>query len=222
MSRALDEHVVDFEAGDGAPLRLTRLRGAATHRGPVMLVHGAGVRSRLFRPPVKTSIVDLLTEHGYEVWLLDWRASIDLPPRPWSLDDAALHDHPVAVKRVVKETGAKEIKALVHCQGSTSFTMAAIAGLVPEVTTVVTNAVSLHPIVSAGGRLKLGLLLPMVAAVTPSLDPRWGAEAHGFVPRACAAYANLTHRHCDNRVCKMVSFVYGYGDPALWSHEMIS
>ena len=39
------------------------------------------------------------------------------------------------------------MKAVIHCQGSTSFTMSAVAGLVPEVKTIVTNAVSLHPVV---------------------------------------------------------------------------
>ena len=33
----------------------------------------------------------------------------------------------------------------MHCQGSTSFAMSAAAGLLPEVSTIVSNAVSLHP-----------------------------------------------------------------------------
>ena len=28
-----------------------------------------------------------------------------------------------------------------------------------------------------------------------------------------------THRECDNPVCRMVSFTYGSGRPALWSHD---
>ena len=51
----------------------------------------------------------------------------------WTLDQAAIHDHPAAVRKVVEETGAEKVKAIIHCQGSTSFMMSALAGLVPEV-----------------------------------------------------------------------------------------
>lgn len=64
------------------------------------------------------------------------------PPNKWTLDQAAVYDHPVAVRRVLEETGADRLKAIVHCQGSTSFMMAAVAGLLPQVTTIVSNAVS--------------------------------------------------------------------------------
>ena len=85
----------------------------APHKGPVLLVHGAGVRANIFRAPVKTTIVDYLIANGYDVWLENWRASIDLPPNTWTLDQAALYDHPEAVKTVVEQTGWDEIKALM-------------------------------------------------------------------------------------------------------------
>ena len=90
---------------------------------------------------------------GYDVWLENWRASIDLAPNEWTLDQAAVHDHPDAVRKVVEETGADELKAVIHCQGSTSFMMSAVAGLVPEVKTIVTNAVIAAP----GGPAALAL-----------------------------------------------------------------
>jgi hypothetical protein len=34
--------------------------------------------------------------------------------------------------------------------------MSAVAGLVPQVTTIVANAVSLHPVIPAWSRLKIG------------------------------------------------------------------
>ena len=111
-----------FTAGDGLPLTLVRVRGRAEPwRGPVMLVHGAGVRAELFRPPLPRTLVDALLDDGWDVWLLNWRASIDLPPVPWTLDDAAAGWSWAAVRYVVGVTGAETVKAIVHCQGSTSF-----------------------------------------------------------------------------------------------------
>ena len=109
-----------------------RIRPSAATRGPVLLVHGAGVRANIFRAPVQTTIVDYLLDRGYDVWLENWRASIDLKPNPWTLDQAAVYDHPYAVKTIVRETGCREIKAIIHCPGSTSFTMAAVAGWCPR------------------------------------------------------------------------------------------
>ena len=64
---------------------------------PVIVLHGAGVRANVFLPPVKETFVDALLDAGYDVWLLNWRASIDLPPNEWTLEDAAALDHPAAV-----------------------------------------------------------------------------------------------------------------------------
>ena len=111
---------------------------------------GAGI----FRPPTARTLVDELVADGYDVWNFNWRASIDFPANKWTLDQAAVYDYPAAVRRIVAETGHDRMKAVVHCQGSTSFFMAAVAGLVPEVTTIVSNAVSLHPVVPAIRQLR--------------------------------------------------------------------
>ncbi len=148
MGDALNARVVPFEAGDGFPCNLIHIRGPKPPvKGPVMLAHGAGVRANLFRAPVERTLVDELIDSGYDVWLENWRASIDLRPNLWTLDQAAVFDHPYAVRKIVDETGWDQVKAVIHCQGSTSFMMSAAAGLVPEVKVIVSNAVSLHPIV---------------------------------------------------------------------------
>ncbi|WP_240976836.1 alpha/beta hydrolase, partial [Streptomyces telluris] len=140
------DHVTEVQplkALDGQPLTLVHVQGRhPPTRGPVIVVHGAGVRAELFRPPLPRTFVDALLDDGWDVWLLNWRASIDLDPVPWTLDQAAAYDHPAAVAHVLGATGADRLKAVVHCQGSTSFTMAMAAGLLPEVDTVVSNAVS--------------------------------------------------------------------------------
>jgi hypothetical protein len=218
------ERVVDFRAGDGLPLRLTNVRGEhEPSRGPVLLVHGAGVRGNIFRAPVGTNVVDALVAEGYDVWLEDWRASIDLTPNDWTLDQAALYDHPAAVRTVVAETGASRVKAIIHCQGSTSFMMSAVAGLVPEVDTVVSNAVSLHTVVPPWSRAKLRYAVPAVHPFLRFLDPAWGRRPpEALAPRLLTALVRAVHHECDNTVCKLVSFTYGSGFPALWRHENLN
>jgi pimeloyl-ACP methyl ester carboxylesterase len=204
-------------------LNLIRIQGTrAPVLPPVLLVHGAGVRANLFRAPIERTIVDELIDRGYDVWLENWRASIDVPPNLWTLDQAAVYDHPRAVQTIVRETGCSEVKAIIHCQGSTSFMMSAAAGLVPEVSTIVTNAVSLHPVVPESSRLKILFTVPMVKRFTDYLDPQWGLKQPDLFTRALNAFVQATHRECDNAVCKWISFTYGTGFPTLWSHEHLT
>jgi len=214
---------VDFVARDGFRCNLIHVtRDTPPTRGPVLLVHGAGVRANIFRAPVETTVVDALLAHGYDVWLENWRASIDLTANKWTLDQAALYDHPAAVETVVQQTGARSVKAIIHCQGSTSFMMSAIAGLVPQVDTIVTNAVSLHPVIPPASRTKLKLAVPMIKKLTDYLDPQWGLEQPTAVAKMVNAFVQATHHECDNPVCKQVSFTYGSGFPALWRHENLN
>lgn len=214
---------VPFIAGDGFACNLIHVQGPRPpQKGPVLLVHGAGVRANLFRAPVETTLVDVLLESGYDVWMENWRASIDLHPNPWTLDQAAVFDHPYAVRKVVEETGWDRIKAVIHCQGSTSFMMSAVAGLLPQVRTIVSNAVSLHPVVPGFTRWKIGCAVPVLKMTTPYLNPQWCVHAPTPIAKAVALWIRLTHHECHNPVCKGVSFTYGTGFPALWSHANLN
>lgn len=212
--------VLPLTALDGTALTLVHVQGRhPATRGPLLLLHGAGVRAELFRPPLPRTLVDALLDNGWDVWLLNWRASIDLEPMPWTLDQAAAYDCPAAVRFVLEATGAERLKAIVHCQGSTSFTMAAVSGLVPEVDTVITNAVSLHPVIPRFSMIKIGRWAPVIGRLLPHVSPAWGDKPDGLLSRAIVAFVRATHRECDNTVCRMVSFTYGTGWPALWSHD---
>jgi len=214
------ERVVPFQAGDGMPLNLIHIQGSKPPTlMPVLLVHGAGVRANLFRAPVARTIVDELIDRGYDVWMENWRASIDLKPSSWTLDQAAAFDHPRAVETIVRETGCSEMKAIIHCQGSTSFMMSAVAGLVPQVTTILTNAVSLHPVVTDLSYWKIKLTVPLIKPFTQYLDAQWGLEQPTTVAKILDVVVQVTHNECDNAVCKWSSFTYGSGHPTLWSHE---
>jgi hypothetical protein len=100
--------------------------------------------------------------------------------------------------------------------------MSAIAGLVPQVTTIVSNAVSLHPVVPRWSVFKLNALVPLARLFTTHLNPHWGVRTEGPISSFFTTLARISHHECDNTVCKLVSFAYGAGAPALWSHETIS
>lgn len=209
-----------LRADDGVPITLIRVRGPAEPtKPPVLLAHGVGMRAEAFRPPVQRSLVDALIDDGWDVWLLNWRGSLDLDPLPWTLDDVAANDHPAAVRHVVEQTGAPRIKALVHCVGSMSFAMAAVTGLLPEVDTIVASGVTLHPVLPRFARVKLHTLRPMLQRGEPYVDAAWGDGPERLTPLITRSAVRLWHTECDNPTCNLASFALGSGNPAPWRHE---
>jgi hypothetical protein len=97
--------------------------------------------------------------------------------------------------------------------------MSACAGLLPQVDTIVTNAVSLHTVVPRWSRLKIKYALPLVNPLLQFLNPAWGDRPPSTVAKLLTLMVKAVHHECDNTVCKMVSFTYGSGFPALWRHE---
>ncbi|NJN27583.1 MAG: alpha/beta hydrolase [Cyclobacteriaceae bacterium] len=213
---------IAFDAYDGIKCNLRHLVNDGISKCPVLLVHGAGVRANIFDPPTDQNLITMLAREGYDVWLENWRGSIDLEPQPWDLDQVALNDHPAAVKKVVELTGKEEIKAIIHCQGSTSFMISAALGLVPQVRTIISNAVSLHPVVSPYSLFKINYYLPFVKLFFDYLNPAWGLHAPDLKSKALCLLVAATHREKDTLVGKFVSFTYGAGWPALWLLENLN
>jgi cholesterol oxidase len=111
-------------------LKLTRYQGGT--KGPVMLVHGLGVSSSMFSiDTIDTNLVEYLYAHEYDVWLLDYRSSIELAASNtnYTGDDIALNDYPAAVDKIREITNTETIQVIVHCFGATTFFMAMLAGL---------------------------------------------------------------------------------------------
>jgi hypothetical protein len=100
--------------------------------------------------------------------------------------------------------------------------MSAVAGLVPEVKTIVANAVTLHPVIPEWSRFKITYLTPTVGRLLDYLNPQWGLYSPTTMSRLITLMVLLVHHECDNPVCKMVSFTYGAGFPALWAHENLN
>ena len=138
--------------GDDAWLRLVRYEGG--RRGPVLLASGFGMSSTSFLlDTVNTNLAEHLVERSYDVWLFDYRASIDLPSSrtAFSLDDVATTDWPQAVAEVRNITGAGSVQALGHCVGSVSLMMALAAGL-SDVRSAVCMQFTLHPVTCTSTR----------------------------------------------------------------------
>ncbi len=217
--RRLRREIIGFEAADGEEGTLHHIRGEREPElGPVMLSHGCSVRANMFYgAPTKETIVEALIDAGYDVWLENWRASIDLPPTRWTLDQAAAWDHPAAVKKILELTGRRTLKAVVHCQGSTSFMMSALAGLVPEVTHVVSNAVSLHIRITDWSKFRMNLMTPAASLAVNGADPQWYVRAPRLRESGFTHFAGK-RPICDSHVCRAANFFYGHGPEVLWRH----
>jgi cholesterol oxidase len=123
---------VDGDPGDGyVSLKLTRFRGG--DKGPVMLAPGFAMAARSFAlETTEQNLTEHLFAAGYDVWLFDYRASIDLPSSvrsPFTLDDVARADWPTAVSEVRRRTGADTVQIVGHCMGSTTALMALASGM---------------------------------------------------------------------------------------------
>ncbi|MGV0836325.1 alpha/beta hydrolase [Mycolicibacterium thermoresistibile] len=210
-----------FDTPDGLALNFKRLRPVpgTPDRGPVLLVHGSGVRANLFCPPSTITLPAMLSADGFDVWMLNWRASIDVQPSEYTFDDAAVHDFPVATGEILTRTGCTTLKAVVHCQGSHAFMMSMMAGRLPEYTRVVANSTALHPRIRRSAAIKLPIALATLGRTVDYFNPQYGLHAPRVFPRLMDWMVRSTHHECRNPVCKHASFVYGVGFPNMWNHE---
>jgi hypothetical protein len=101
-------------------------------------------------------------------------------------------------------------------------TMAALAGLLPRVTDIVSNAVSLHVDLVPASKRRLQVLIPAMKPAMPGMDPQWAIRPPGLRTSAYARIAELARRECDNHVCAVANFTYGPGPDVLWRHENLT
>src|SRR5215218_1094628 len=139
---------------DGTTVRLTRYKFGS--KGPLVMAPGYGNAARAFAiDTVPKNWVQYLGEHGYDVWLFDYRASPDLPSSftQFTVDDIALRDWPAAVDTVRRETGTDEIQALGHCIGGLSLFMAMGAGM-QGLRSATFSSLAGHPIPTPGNQAR--------------------------------------------------------------------
>lgn len=204
-------------------LRLTRYNGGS--RGPVLLSHCIGVSSSMYSlDTIETNLVEHLVEHGFDVWLLDHRLSIELPASklPSTLDDVAAKDYPAAVAAVLELSGSPSLQVVCHGVGSSTFTMAMLAGL-QGVRAAVCSQVSTDLLVTPGNRVKAKLRMPEALqlfgadAVTAYTDRKaaWGSRLYNSLLSHSPMEAE---EDCRSPVCKRITAIYGH----LYEHDQLS
>jgi cholesterol oxidase len=221
--RAAAPEVHAVTAGDGVGLRLTRFRGG--DKGPVMLVHCIGVSSDMYTlDSVETNLLEFLYAAGYDVWLLDFRFSILLPDaaRPHSFDEVATLDYPAAVAAVLQATGHPSLQVVAHGVGSSTLTMALLAGL-KGVRAAVCSQVSTDLELPWLSRAKAALRLTSLAAAA-GIDTMT-ADVAAAPDIGNALYDELLKLHpideeerCDSKVCRRITVMYG----ELYQHAQLS
>ena len=144
----------DVPTSDGTAIRLTHY--AMGSKGPIVLAPGYGNAARAFAlDTVELSYAQYLGQNGYDVWLLDYRASPDLESSftQFTVDDIAMRDWPAAIAHVRKETGEETVQAMGHCVGGLSLFMA-LGGGMEGVRSATFSALAGNPVPTPGNQLR--------------------------------------------------------------------
>lgn len=209
---------------DDVSIRLTRYRGG--DKGPVILSHGLGVSSKIFSTDtIDTNLLEYLVAHDYDVWLLDYRVSIELPASQSAAtaDEVAKYDYPAAIKKVLEITGKASVQMVVHCFGATTWTMAMLGGHLENVRSAVVSQVSTHIKVPLLSKIKTALYVPElldrlgVDSLTAYIDKEseWQDK---LLDKALKLYPIQKEEQCKSPVCRRVTFLYGH----LYEHDQLN
>jgi hypothetical protein len=219
----LVRRILRFETDDGCELNVHHLSLPGEHPGrgtpdrdPVLLIGGLAMRAQSFyTSPTRPTLVDVLLKKGYDVWVENWRTSLDLPARSYTLDRAARYDHPAAIRKVLKETKREHLAAVAHCMGSASLTMSVLAGKAPELRRVVSSAVSYDIELAARSKRRLKWQLPIVRLFSAGTDPQWAARAPSLTAAGLSRIGRL-RRAYSNPLVAAATYIYGGEPEAMW------
>ena len=196
---------------DGTEIRLTRYQGGT--KGPVILSPGFGVSTMSFSTDtIDTNLPEFLYAYGYDIWMLDYRASPDLPSSAnlFSLDDIAQRDYPAAVARVRGETGAETVQVIAHCVGSMTFLMAMLSGL-EGVRSAICSQLGLFPKTSTVNEIKTGLRMGHFLAALGETSVDMNLPLNDWRNKLAEAVALMDPREelCQSSVCHQVRMIIG-------------
>lgn len=213
--------IYHFDSTDGVQLRLTNFQGGS--KGPVLLSHCIGVSQRMYSTDtIATNLLEYLYENEFDVWLVDHRLSIELPSayRQSTMDDVATKDYPAAVRKVLELSRAKSLQVVAHGVGSSTFTMAMLAGL-QGVRAAVCSQVSTDLIVPPLNLYKSYLTsfaktigLRALSTYTDN-DASWLSRTYNWLT---SHYPMEQEERCKNNVCQRITGLYGN----LYEHSQLS
>ena len=117
--------------GSAVHIRLTRFERPSTDaRPPVLMIHGYGASGTTFaHAAVQPGLAEYLCAQGRDVWILDMRTSCGMPTSklPWTFEDEAFGDIPVAVAHILEHTGRGQVDVVAHCMGAAMLSIAVLA-----------------------------------------------------------------------------------------------
>jgi pimeloyl-ACP methyl ester carboxylesterase len=206
-----EPEVHPFRTADGVELRLTRYNAGG--KGPLIVAPGFGTSIRAYTiDTVETNFPEFLAEHGYDVWLLDYRASpaLEASKQSFTVDEIATQDWPAAVATVREEAGSDTVQVMAHCVGSMSFQMSLLNGL-EGVRSGICSCVGLFPEGPPLNKLKafthLGHALTAIGLHRMSTDFNADQVDDRIFDKVMRLYP--TKERCDNPVCRRIEFLYG-------------
>ena len=196
---------------DGTAVRLTRYKFGT--KGPLVMAPGYGNAARAFAiDTVPKNWVQYLGEHGYDVWLFDYRASPDLASSytQFTVDDIALRDWPAAIDTVRRVTGQDAVQALGHCVGGLSLFMA-IGGGMQGLRSATFSSLAGHPVPTLGNQLRAQARLATIFRLLgiKGLDTKYDPRAwDGRLIETVMKLVPFRHVY-DNPVARRIYFIYG-------------
>jgi pimeloyl-ACP methyl ester carboxylesterase len=196
---------------DGTEVRLTRYKFGT--KGPIVMAPGYGNAARAFAiDTVPKNWVQYLGEHGYDVWLFDYRASPDLPSSftQFTVDDIALRDWPAAIDTVRRLSGEDTVQAMGHCVGGLSLFMA-VGGGMEGLRSATFSSLAGHPIPTPGNQARAWARMATIfkalgiKGLNTDYDPKaWDGKLIETVMKL------VPFRHVyDNPVARRIYFIYG-------------
>jgi cholesterol oxidase len=181
---------------------------------PLILGPGFGMSSEAFHSG-EPSFVTYLNEHGYEVWLLDYRGSdkLDISLTQFSIDELVT-DFADAITEL-HGMRQQPVRVIGHCVASLVMSMLLLkegdlGGKIHWVGLSQSFAFMDQPLIN---RIKAGIHLPQLLklsgfipmlTVDDDLRSDWRSR---LLDRALRFYP--TAEHCDSAVCRRILFLYG-------------
>ncbi len=111
-------------------IRLTRYAQTSSTLPPIVMIHGYSASGNTFtHRSINPNMARYFWKQGRDVWVLDMRTSSGMPTAmlPWSFEDVAFADIPVAIDHVCRNTGKEKVDIVAHCMGSAMLSMAILA-----------------------------------------------------------------------------------------------
>ena len=219
---------------DGVRVSVSHLpAGGGGSPDAVLLIHGLTTSSDMFVMPEHVSIASYLHDHGFDVWLADFRMSNHFAyntTQAFEFEDIGSYDWPTIIGFIREQIGARRrLHVIAHCLGSVTFHYALYGKTIQGIDSVISNSVSLHARVHPWAALKLVAAPFVVDHVLrlPYLDPSWADKAadgsrQPWLGRLIAKLVGLWHLECNVDACNLVSFTWGSGTPALFQHDKLA